>query len=161
MTISEQLLKQYKFADMAFKMNMKGVSHEDSIVLPKPAGSCINWIVGHLLATREDILELLGIDPMQSDEETKPYYRDGDSSATDQFTNLPELLDMFGDTQMLILEKLEELDDEQLSQPIPNDNPDVNPVSLSSRLFFYHFHEAYHIGQIGLVRRLIGKEGAI
>ncbi len=161
MTVSQLLQKQYRFADMALRLNVKGISNDESIIQPEPAGSCINWIAGHLLATREDIFEILSIEPMQSDEDTEPYRRNSDSSNTDRFTEFLELLTRFKKSQKLILSRLESLNDEQFAQPMPNDNPDADSAILSGRLLFYHFHEAYHIGQIGVVRRLIGKDGAI
>jgi hypothetical protein len=33
--------------------------------------------------------------------------------------------------------------------------------TLGDKLGFLQFHEAYHAGQIGLLRRLVGKEGKI
>jgi len=30
-----------------------------------------------------------------------------------------------------------------------------------AQLHFLHFHEAYHAGQLGLLRRMAGKDGAI
>ncbi|MCH9008517.1 hypothetical protein IIA29_11025 [candidate division KSB1 bacterium] len=33
--------------------------------------------------------------------------------------------------------------------------------TVGEKLSFLHFHETYHLGQIGLLRRLAGKEGVI
>ena len=40
----------------------------------------------------------------------------------------------------------------------PTDNPDETIGSLLAGL---SFHEAYHAGQIGLLRRIVGKQGAL
>ena len=44
--------------------------------------------------------------------------------------------------------------DSRLDEPLEKD-------TLGWRLAFLQFHEAYHAGQLGLLRRLLGKDGAI
>ena len=36
-----------------------------------------------------------------------------------------------------------------------------NDIEKAKRIQFFGFHEAYHCGQLGLLRRIVGKEGAI
>jgi len=37
----------------------------------------------------------------------------------------------------------------------------VGNKTVGNQLAFFQFHEAYHAGQVGLLRRLAGKEGAL
>jgi hypothetical protein len=48
-----------------------------------------------------------------------------------------------------------------MSEPAPyspGDNPDE---TLGSLLYLIAFHQAYHVGQLGLCRRLAGKSGGV
>ena len=50
------------------------------------------------------------------------------------------------------------MEEEQLSRPLEKPMPDgANTVAGLVR--FMCFHESYHIGQLGLLRRLLGKPG--
>ena len=37
----------------------------------------------------------------------------------------------------------------------------IKDEAALDQLTFMGFHEAYHLGQIGLIRKMLGKEGAI
>jgi uncharacterized damage-inducible protein DinB len=156
--IYELIRERYRFVNIAFKMNMKGISDADSLLAP--SGNSINWIVGHLLATRNSICKLLNCDPIMTPEQCEPYSRGSDAGNTDDFIPLKDLMKLFKQSQQTILDQIAELTDEQLTTPIPTDNEN-KPDTLANQLLFFNFHEAYHVGQIGMMRRLIGKEGAI
>ncbi len=156
--INELIRERYRFCNLAFKMNMKGISDADSLLAP--SGSSINWIVGHLLATRNSILKLTNCEPIMTFEQCEPYSRGSAGGNTDGFMALSDLMKLYKQSQQIILDQLADLTDEQLSAPIPTDD-DNKPDTLANQLLFFHFHEAYHVGQIGMMRRAIGKEGAI
>ena len=67
---------------------------------------------------------------------------------------LTEILADLRRTQERLLGRLGRLSDADLAEP-------VKDGTVGSQLAFLHFHEAYHAGQVGLLRRLLGKEGAI
>ena len=54
------------------------------------------------------------------------------------------------------------LSDNALTSPVPGPyNRPPLTGSLGDALVRLHYHEGYHNGQIGLLRRIAGKEGAI
>ena len=56
---------------------------------------------------------------------------------------------------------LARLDPEVLDQPVPN-SPSGNPTRrVRSLITTVMFHQAYHAGQTGVLRRIAGREGAI
>jgi uncharacterized damage-inducible protein DinB len=60
-------------------------------------------------------------------------------------------------TTPVIVERLNRLSPDALAAP-----SSTNPRStLEQQLGFLAFHESYHVGQVGVLRRLIGKPGAI
>lgn len=41
-------------------VNVKDISHAESLTQPRPAGNCSNWVVGHLLTIYTKVLPLFG-----------------------------------------------------------------------------------------------------
>ncbi|MFQ6115044.1 MAG: DinB family protein [bacterium] len=151
-----QLLAQlFGFNDYCIKKNTEGLTHADSLVQPHPDGNCLNWVVGHIVATRNLILSLLGESAIWSDEEAESYKRgskpiqDGDAARS-----LEKILADFNRSQELIINALKRMKETDLATKIDEE-------TLGQKLAGLYFHETYHIGQTGLLRRLAGKKGAI
>ncbi len=135
----------------AIQVNLNGLTHEDSLVQPQPAGNCLNWVLGHIVGYRNEILQMLGKEPIWTDEERAPYKR-GSKPLTDPRSamQLKKIMQDFGRSQELLIGALRGLTAEDLKQG-----------ELGEKVSWLQFHEAYHAGQIGLLRRLTGKEGMI
>jgi hypothetical protein len=140
----------------ALHQNLDGVTSEEALIQPRPDGNCLNWIVGHVTSSRNGILRLLGAEPIWGPDDAKRYARSsapikgpGDGVPFDR------IVADFDAAQERILGALER------ARPADLERPYQDGQSVAHWLAFAHFHEAYHIGQTGLVRRLIGKEGAI
>ena len=137
------------------EVNTAGVSHAESLQHPEPGGNCLNWVLGHIVASRNSILELAGDEPIWSEEEAAPYARGADGLGDpSQARPLAEILADLRRAQERLLGRLGQMSDADLAVPIKDG-------TVGSQLAFLHFHEAYHAGQVGLLRRLLGKEGAI
>ena len=50
------------------RKNVDGLTHEESLVRPPAGGNPANWILGHIIVTRDRILEHLGEQPVLGDE---------------------------------------------------------------------------------------------
>ena len=48
--------------------NLAGLTHEDSLVQPRPGGNCLNWVLGHLLTVYDGTLPLLSQEPVMGEE---------------------------------------------------------------------------------------------
>jgi hypothetical protein len=151
---SATLTHMFNFNQRALKINLDGITHEDSVRLPSPAGNSINWIVGHLVANRQAVLELAGEPTIWSDADSAPYDRGSKPLAPEDARPMAALVADFDRTQEAIARGLARLGPTELAAPKGNS-------TVAAQLIFLHFHEAYHIGQTGIVRRLIGKPGAI
>ena len=55
--------------------NTHGLSQEDSLVQPQPAGNCLNWVLGHLLHVYDGVLPLLGQQSVLGTEALQHYAR--------------------------------------------------------------------------------------
>jgi hypothetical protein len=158
--MSTRALKTQVYYNLgALKMNLEGLTHEESLVQPQPAGNCLNWIVGHILANRAGILALLGQGPVWKEEDALPYQR-GSESLTDpvRAKNLDEMVALLEKAQESILAGLSGISEEALQAPAPSGK---EGETVETGLAALVFHEAYHVGETGILRRLLGHEGAI
>jgi uncharacterized damage-inducible protein DinB len=60
-----------------------------------------------------------------------------------------------------ILGALARMSQSDLDRPAAGPGSPGGDTSVGGQLSFLHFHESYHSGQLGLLRRLAGKDGAI
>ena len=74
---------------------------------------------------------------------------------------MAEILDGYSESQKAILAALGELSDEDLEAKSPLSFFKGGKETIGSALAAFAFHEAYHIGQTGVLRRIAGKAGAI
>lgn len=158
--MSTRALEQQIYFNLgALKMNLAGVTHEESLVQPQPGGNCLNWVIGHILANRKRILALLGKDPVWNDQDAEPYQR-GSEPLTDpaKAKNLDEMVAMLEASQESILAGLSEISNESLQAASPDEKLGDTVETMLAGLVF---HEAYHVGETGILRRLLGHEGAI
>jgi uncharacterized damage-inducible protein DinB len=144
------------------RRNVEGLTQEESLLQPNPGGNCLNWIVGHLLSIYEDTLRLIGQEPVMKEGALKRYAR-GTPPLQDpaEALELRELMATWNEVTQRIDAGLAGLTAETLDRPAPHspsNNPNETVRSLLTTIFF---HQAYHAGQTGILRRLAGKEGAI
>lgn len=140
-------LTVYKFNHRVIHANLEGITHEESLISSEKGGSSINWIVGHILVTRDDINEIVGLPRVCDDNMINLYKRGSNPLTADNALKLEKLLDMLDESQKKLVGNIEEMD--------------LTDREKMKNLAFYAFHEAYHSGQTGLLRRITGKEGAI
>ncbi len=158
-----ELVGVYEFSYGAINRNLDGVSHEESLFIPEPAGNCINWVVGHIVAARNTVLTLAGGSPILTGD-AAAHYRRGSAPihSGDKVLDLGTLRGFLADSQQQLIPALAAISDETLALPVPEQlrRPPLTG-SVSDALARLAFHESYHNGQIGLLRRLAGKAGAI
>ncbi|HME32530.1 MAG TPA: DinB family protein [Terriglobales bacterium] len=162
MTGSE-LVRLYEFSYGALNRNLDGVTNEEGLIIPQPAGNCINWVLGHVVTARNTVLTLAGGDAIVNDE-AATHYRRG-SAALRPGDNVPDISTLRGwlaDSQQQLIAALAAIPEEMLRLPVPE--PLRRPPltgTVGDALARLAIHESYHNGQIGLLRRLAGKPGAI
>jgi len=149
----EGLKRLFELNHYAIGVNARDLSHEESLMGPGPAGNCANWVLGHIVATRGAVLSLVGEQPVWDAAMGERYKRGSSPIARDAAKPFPEILESLDRSQERLVAGLARLDDEALGKD--------DGESLGSKLATLQFHEAYHAGQLGLLRRIAGKKGAI
>jgi hypothetical protein len=119
-------------------------------------------VLGHLLFVYQKIFPLLGQEPVMGGAALDRYRR-GSGPLGDSSEAVPwaDLLEAWQEAGKRIEAGLASLSPETLDSPAPfcpSNNPEETVRSLLAVIFF---HQAYHSGQTGILRRLVGKKGAI
>lgn len=138
------------------ELNAAGLTEELAAKRPASGVASAAWIVGHLVATRRRILKLLGGQPAEDPAWEQHYARGGPGSPA--HLDWAALVEAFRATDPALKAAFQDLADW--------DRPTLNPAlgteqPLEQVLAFLFMHESYHLGQIGLVRKLHGLPGAI
>ncbi len=159
----EAIAQLYQFTHAVLTQNCRDISHEESLRAPAPSGNCLNWVLGHILSTRTPILRLAGQEPIWTAEEAAPYKRGSSPLAPNRTVEARPFESLLADldrSQERLLAGLNSLTEAQLAADgLPEVPGGLQPVG--NQLAIFNFHEAYHAGQTGLLRRIIGKAGAI
>jgi uncharacterized damage-inducible protein DinB len=160
LTEVEQLRHQTKMTNMVLQANVQGLTQEESLIQPHPGGNCLNWVVGHLVCIYDNVLPLLGQEPVRKDLQR---YDRGTPPIQDpaEAKDLEELLTAWNEAVKRFDAGLAGLTPERLDQPSPVGPDPEKTETIRSLMTVISFHQAYHAGQTGVLRRLAGKEGAI
>lgn len=156
------LVKMYDFSFAVINRNVEGVTEDESLVKPQGGGNCLNWVLGHIVVYRGLILTMAGSTPVCPEAQAVPYRRGSSPSDSDVLLDMATLRGYFADSQQRLIPALAMISDEKLASPVPEGlNRSPLKSSIGDALIRLHYHEGYHNGQLGLLRRIAGKEGAI
>ena len=152
---TEGLKLLFQYNHYAIGANARDLTHEESLIQPHPGGNCANWVLGHIVQNRGQVLELLGEEPVWSPADGDRYKR-GSAPIVEggNAKPSPKILEALDRSQERLMAGLSRAKDEDLG-------PAEVKGSLAGKLAVLQFHEAYHAGQLGLLRRIAGKKGAI
>jgi len=73
----ETFQNQIEMSYAVIKANVGEITHEESLKQPAPAGNCVNWVLGHVVAVRSGFLRALGGEPVWDDTACQRYRRHG------------------------------------------------------------------------------------
>jgi len=158
-----ELAAMYEFSYGAIKRNLDGVTQDESLIIPDAGGNCLNWVLGHILVARGMLLTMTGGAPVLMPEQAEHYRRGSSPIQTgDNVLDIGTLRGLLDDSQQQLIPAVVAMAEEDLAAPVPEQHrrPPLTGL-LGEALIRLHYHEGYHNGQIGLLRRLAGKEGAI
>jgi uncharacterized damage-inducible protein DinB len=143
-------------------LNTRDISHEESLISPPNGGSCLNQVVGHLTRTRNLSLRGMGQTPPYPMEEFDPYdERTGVPFGRDKALPFDELRRRYQSLQERLVKAIGGMSAEALAAPPQRKMTGAPDETVGSQLATFVFHESYHVGQTGLLRRLAGKPGVV
>jgi uncharacterized damage-inducible protein DinB len=138
------------------ELNSAGLTNDLAAQRPANGVASAAWIVGHLVASRRRILKLVGGAAPEDPLWDKHYARGG--PGTSAHLEWEKLVEAFRSADQDLKAAFLQWADW--------DRPTLNPAlgveqPLEQVLAFLYMHECYHLGQIGIIRKLHGLPGAI
>ena len=156
------LREQVKAINGVLRGNTEGITEAEGLIQPQPGGNCLNWVVGHLMETWDMVLPLVGEEPVLGGEVLARYKR-GSAELHEAGEALPleKLLRACDEAAKRMDKGLARLTEGRLDEAAPFSPRKKADETVRSLLSLVMFHQAYHVGQTGLLRRIAGKEGKI
>ena len=153
MIAPELLAELFAINYRVIRRQVDGLTHEDSLLQLPFRGNCLNWVLGHIVATRNRALALLGEPPIWSEAEAARYAT-GSEPITSNADALPleKILRDLDCSQERLTAALRRATDLNIPQ---------GEDTVGEQLAFLHFHEAYHTGQTEMLRQLAGKNDKV
>ncbi|MCA0456746.1 MAG: DinB family protein [Chloroflexi bacterium] len=139
-----------------------GITHEESLIQPPFRGNCMNWVLGHLVMSRERILIMIGA-PRQWTQEQCDRYERGSEPIVAAQDALPfeKIVADYSAAQGQIHAWLKSCTPADLNvEAVPHRIP-ADTAPKWDWLEFLLWHEAYHIGNLELLRQLAGKNDKV
>jgi hypothetical protein len=155
----EMLIDNFRFTHRLIHMQTDGLTHADSLLQLPFRGNCLNWVLGHIVDNRNNVLKLVGAQPVFTKEEAS-IYGHGSDPVTGEGKALPleRLLADLDEAQNRVAAALESISPEALAAEI---EVWKGKTPLVEHLGFLNWHETYHVGQLELLRQLAGKNDAV
>ena len=161
-TLIQTMTIQYGYTGYVFAGNLKGLTEEDGFKQPSPGGNCLNWVAGHIVGTRGATLEVLGQECPFPGGKYARYVRGSDAvTVSEETVPLSEMLADFTATADGLKAGLAGLTSERLAEKAPFSPGNDEKETVGSLMAGLVFHESYHCGQLGVLRRMAGAEGII
>lgn len=128
-------------------LNLGEVSQEDSLTTAPNGGNSVNWLLGHMIEVRDGMRKALGQEPIADEAMINLYKRGTENITADKAFKLEDLIEKYNRGSDEMIKRLE--------------NDEITDAEAVDTLTVLLFHEAYHAGQIGLFRRIMGKDSKI
>lgn len=156
---AKNLIQSYNITYWLITKQCEGLSHADSLLQLPFRANCLNWVLGHILVSRNAALKILGETPVWKDE-IIDLYKSESKPITNEENAYPleSLLKDLSTTQTRITKALEQISTEGLAKAVENAS---DKKSVGTLLAGLHWHETYHTGQLEILRQLAGKDDAI
>ena len=149
------LAESYALNLRLLQMQTDGLTDEDCLVESPYNINTLNWVLGHIAVNRDNVLVLLGEEPVLDEASTGRYQRGSEpvTGSDAGVLTLSELLGALAAGQERINSAVSKLGEDDLAREVPVGE---GTMPLGQRLFGFYFHDTYHTGQTDLLRQVAG-----
>ncbi len=151
------LKAQFDLHTRLYNNVLDGISDDEAVSRKDDHVNHMKWVAGHLLNTR-----LEGMNRLTGGEADSSYAEKfGRSSVLDptgaSYPPISEMIAKWNEVSPSISGRFNHLPEELLDSPAPSQSP-IPDESFRGLIAFLLSHEAYHVGQLGILRKLAGKD---
>jgi hypothetical protein len=150
---AQKVFDDYEFHNMLIHRFVDGVTHEESILQLPFEHNCMNWILGHIVTNRSQVLETLKVQHAWKLEVRKLYHTETPpiwpESNSVQFDVLIQYLN---ESLALLKFGLDAISDEQLEETHTNYRGEKTRYA---HITGFHWHESFHLGQLEILKAFI------
>ncbi|MBK8052446.1 MAG: DinB family protein [Saprospiraceae bacterium] len=150
------IIAQYDLQTSWFLNALENISEEESNMPFAENLNSIKWVAGHLADARMTIFSIVSDTPIN--ENYKKLFGKGTFSQSDlTFPTIEQIKNDWATISSDIKMTLQNLSEEKLlsKPPFQTSIPDGTLLGLVA---YFAIHESFHIGQLSIHRKLIGKE---
>lgn len=149
------IITQFQLQTRLFNNCLEGFNKEYN-KQPNATTNHAAWLAGHILFARTNMANLLGMNLPNPYDKLYANFKPLETGAT--YPEVPDVTKNWDELSNKFLAKLDGLTEDVLNSASPIQLP-VSDGTMRGTLAFFAHHEAYHIGQLGLVRRYHGYDG--
>lgn len=154
MTINS-LVAQYHLQTTWFLNALENISDEESNTAFTENTNPIKWVAGHLTDARITILSIVSDNAMNTD--FKQWFGKGTGKVIDEtFPNIEQIKTKWVAVSETLMRALRNMTDDKL-QSKPPFQTSIPDETLQGLIAYFALHESFHLGQISVYRKLIGK----
>ena len=135
-----------------FAQALDGISDEEMRCAPSGHNSSMLWLAGHLVRGRGRTLITLGMNADSWD----LFGRGTHLDANAKYPTKQEILQRWAEYSGQLHHVLRELKDSDIKKQALAPNPPSLDGTVGGQVAFLAFHEAYHMGQLGYLRKWLG-----
>lgn len=136
---------------------ISGLTHEQSLLQPPFRGNCLNWVVWHVVMSRERMLLLVDADPVWTAEPRMRYERNSEPiTDSKDALHFDKIVADLGVLHERLVSRLQAITADDLNVGKVPYNLPADPEPVWDWLQFLLWHETYHIGNTELLRQLAG-----
>jgi hypothetical protein len=136
-----------------FARAVEGLNDDEVWMRPGDVSNPMIWVAGHLVYSRSGLASFLGgkrVEPWN-----ERFARGVEIGERGEYPALSEVVRAWNDVTGVLFERLEQVGERELSAPSPMDFP-VADKSVRGAVGFLTYHETYHVGQMGYLRKWLG-----
>ena len=153
-----QAAENYRFNDSFLLNSVKDLAPEEWVKRPGEICNHVAWIVGHVIWARTAVLGRLG-----GEKWAAPWLglfaRGAKLDDGAAYPSSDTLIDAWKEVGGVLNQALENASEDLLGCAVTPPGPPSADGKISGQVRFLAWHETYHVGQVSIVRSLLGHKG--
>ncbi len=139
------------------------LTHEESLLQPPFRGNCLNWVMGHIVQSRDRMLRLVGEATLWTPEQVARYERDSEPVLADapDVLRFEKIVADLGTQNQRLVARLETMTQDDLDTIGIEAIKGITDWTIGEWLHFLLWHETYHLGTTEQLRQLAGRNDKV